>query len=153
MLDKRRLVHCGCPCRSNTRLRALIGGDVAGRAAALMRHSEQPANHSTDIQVLPPPIARQRQAAGTRSAPIPPHCWPGPALARLVRASYPTSRALACCFRAFWESAPPGPPPLPSFRFVTFVALLCPLLRLPLPTKLPNCAPVGSFPESYHRRP
>lgn len=89
-----------------------------------MRHSGQLANQSAGIQVLPPPIARQRQAAGTRSAPIPPHCWPGPALVDLVRASYPTSRALAT-----WNL--PLPPSVLSL-------LLCQTtqLQLQLPSRL-----------------
>jgi hypothetical protein len=87
------------------------------------------------MQVLPPPIARQRQAAGTRSAPIPPHCWPGPAL---VRASYPTSRA--CLLACLLFLGLLGSCARPSFRFV---ALLLPALApATADCHLPDWAPV-----------
>lgn len=126
-LDKRPLVHCGCPCGRDTRLRALIGGQVAGRAPALMRHSGQPANHSAGSQVLPPPIARQR-APAARPFRLIVHC----------PCCYPTSRALACCFWAFWEAAPAAPPLLPFCRFVALsLCSLCSCqLRLPLQLQL-----------------
>lgn len=148
MLQQRPLVHCTCPCRLDTRLRALIGEHVAGRATAL--------KDSRPTTARAHRFCRRRSRANVK--PLAPAARPfrlivglGPLwsvlvtrlLARLQLSTFPD-----CCCWAFWEAAPAGtaaPPLLPFCRFALGLCLWLVLFES-------DCAPVGSFPDLYHRR-